>query len=203
MEKTTIFDIRADLKAKRDALSLAHEELKKDSDDWNKCVIVLSLFNGMIETIKIQLQLDSDGFRLLPIFISSIIAIISSLIKFRDFPAKMEVLIQSQSLLTTTLNKYRNHDEVDKELVFEYNSALEKLETSVYPDVRKKYLQQSHKNLLSIMKLEQKYFKNIELVNNGEKPDEKPEDDTLSSSSSDKSNPIRDDHRYDDPATDL
>jgi hypothetical protein len=199
MEKTTIYDIRADLKAKRDALSLAHEELKKDSDDWNKCVIVLSLFNGMIETIKIQLQLDSDGFRLLPIFISSIIAIISSLIKFRDFPAKMEVLIQSQSLLTTTLNKYRNHDEVDKELVFEYNSALEKLETSVYPDVRKKYLQQSHKNLLSIMKLEQKYFKNIELVNNGEKP----EDDTLSSSSSDKSNPIRDDHRYDDPATDL
>lgn len=199
MEKTTIYDIRADLKAKRDALSLAHEELKKDSDDWNKCVIVLSLFNGMIETIKIQLQLDSDGFRLLPIFISSIIAIISSLIKFRDFPAKMEVLIQSQSLLTTTLNKYRNHDEVDKELVFEYNSALEKLETSVYPDVRKKYLQQSHKNLLSIMKLEQKYFKNIELVNNGEKP----EDDTLSSSSSDKSNPIRGDDRYDDPATDL
>jgi len=199
MEKTTIFDIRADLKAKRDALSLAHEELKKDSDDWNKCVIVLSLFNGMIETIKIQLQLDSDGFRLLPIFISSIIAIISSLIKFRDFPSKMEVLIQSQSLLTTTLNKYRNHDEVDKDLVIEYNSALEKLETSVYPDVRKKYLQQSHKNLLSIMKLEQKYFKNIELVNNGEKP----EDDTLSSSSSDKSNPLRDDHRYDDPATDL
>ncbi len=199
MEKTTIYDIRADLKAKRDALSLAHEELKKDSDDWNKCVIVLSLFNGMIETIKIQLQLDSDGFRLLPIFISSIIAIISSLIKFRDFPAKMEVLIQSQSLLTTTLNKYRNHDEVDKDLVIEYNSALEKLETSVYPDVRRKYLQQSHKNLLSIMKLEQKYFKNIELVNNGEKP----EDDTLSSSSSDKSNPLRDDHRYDDPATDL
>jgi len=198
MEKTTIYDIRADLKAKRDALSLAHEELKKDSDDWNKCVIVLSLFNGMIETIKIQLQLDSDGFRLLPIFISSIIAIISSLIKFRDFPAKMEVLIQSQSLLTTTLNKYRNHEEVDKDLVIEYNSALEKLETSVYPDVRKKYLQQSHKNLLSIMKLEQKYFKNIELVNNGEKP----EDDTLSSSSSDKSNPLRDDHRY-DPATDL
>jgi len=198
MEKTTIFDIRADLKAKRDALSLAHEELKKDSDDWNKCVIVLSLFNGMIETIKIQLQLDSDGFRLLPIFISSIIAIISSLIKFRDFPAKMEVLIQSQSLLTTTLNKYRNHEEVDKDLVIEYNSALEKLETSVYPDVRRKYLQQSHKNLLSIMKLEQKYFKNIELVNNGEKP----EDDTLSSSSSEKSNPIRGDHRY-DPATDL
>jgi hypothetical protein len=111
----------------------------------------------------------------------------------------MEVLIQSKSLLKTTLNKYRNHDEVDKYLVIEYNSAFEKLETSVYPDVRKKYLQQSHKNLLSIMKLEQKYFKNIELVNNGEKP----EDDTLSSSSSDKSNPIRDDHRYDDPATDL
>ena len=163
MEQQTLLSIRADLKAKRDALSLCHEELKKDSDDWNKTIIVLSLINGMIETVKIQLQLNSSGFKLLPIFISSIIAIVSSLIKFRDYPRRMEVLIQSISMLTDTLNKYRNHKEIDDELIREYNNALEKLETSIYPDIRRKYLYLSHKNLLSIMKLEDKYFKALEM----------------------------------------
>ena len=163
MEQQTLNNIRSDLKAKRDALSLCHEELKKDSDDWNKTIIVLSLLNGMIETVKIQLQLNSSGFRLLPIFISSLIAIISSLIKFRDYPRRMEVLIQSIAMLTDTLNKYRNHKEIDDELIREYNNALEKLETSIYPDIRRKYLYLSHKNLLSIMKLEDKYFKALEM----------------------------------------
>ena len=34
MEKHTLPLIVADLKSKRDALSLAHEQLKKDNDDW-------------------------------------------------------------------------------------------------------------------------------------------------------------------------
>ena len=127
MEQQTLNTIRSDLKAKRDALSLCHEELKKDSDDWNKTIIVLSLLNGMMETVKIQLNLSSSGFILLPIFISSLIAIISSLIKFRDYPRRMEVLIQSIAMLTDTLNKYRNHKEIDDELIREYNNALEKL----------------------------------------------------------------------------
>jgi hypothetical protein len=54
----------------------------------------------------------------------------------------------------------------------DYNNALEKLETSIYPDVRKKYLKMSHKNLINIMRIEQTYFKNIELVNKGEAVDE-------------------------------
>jgi len=164
MEQTTLKTITADLKAKRDALSLCHEELKKDSDDWNKTIIVLSLFNGMIETVKIQLQLESSGYKLMPIFISSIIAIISSLIKFRDYPRRMEILVQSISMLTDSLNKYRNHDKIDTELIRDYNNALEKLEISIYPDIRRKYLYLSHKNLLSIMKLEKKYFNSIELT---------------------------------------
>lgn len=163
MEQQTLNNIRSDLKAKRDALSLCHEELKKDSDDWNKTIIVLSLLNGMMETVKIQLNLSSSGFILLPIFISSLIAIISSLIKFRDYPRRMEVLIQSIAMLTDTLNKYRNHKEIDDELIREYNNALEKLETSIYPDIRRKYLYLSHKNLLSIVKLEDKYFKALEM----------------------------------------
>tara|TARA_R110000868_G_scaffold167194_2_gene401486 strand:- start:277 stop:891 length:615 start_codon:yes stop_codon:yes gene_type:complete len=164
MEQQTLRNITTDLKTKRDALSLCHEELKKDSDDWNKTIIVLSLLNGMIETVKIQLNLNSSGFKLMPIFISSVIAIISSLIKFRDYPRRMEILIQSISMLTESLNKYRNHTLIDKELIRDYNNALEKLETSIYPDIRRKYLYLSHKNLISIMKQEKKYFASIELV---------------------------------------
>ena len=164
MDHITISTIRADLKAKRDALSLCHEELKKDSDDWNKAVIVLSLLNGMIETVKITLSLGSNGFKLIPIFLSSLIAIISSLIKFRDFPNRMEILIQSISMITETLNKYRNHEIVDRELLRDYNNSLEKLEMSLYPDIRKKYLLMSHKNLIAINKLEKKYFYNLQLV---------------------------------------
>jgi len=164
MDQITISTIRADLKAKRDALSLCHEELKKDSDDWNKAIIVLSLLNGMIETVKITLSLEESIYKLIPIFLSSIIAVFSSLIKFRDFPNRMEILIQSISMITETLNKYRNHESVDKELLRDYNNSLEKLEMSLYPDIRKKYLLMSHRNLIAINKLEKKYFSNLQLV---------------------------------------
>ena len=167
MEKTTIHEVVNDLKAKRDALSLAHEQLKKDNDDWNKCIIVLSLMTGMIESAKIRMGWDSAGVALIPVLMSSVIASVSALIKFKKFPEQMEILIQSTSLLTNTLNKCRNHSELDEDILKEYHDALEKLETSVYPDIRKKYLKMSHKNLLEIMKQEQKYFDNITLVNQG------------------------------------
>jgi len=169
MEKDTIQELVNDLKAKRDALSLAHEQLKKDNDDWNKCIIVLSLMTGMFESMKIKMGWDNNAVALVPIALSSIIASISALIKFKKFPEQMESLIQSTSLLTNTLNKCRNHEILDHEILVEYNDALEKLETSVYPDIRKKYLKMSQKNLIDIMKIEQTYFKNIQLVNNGEK----------------------------------
>jgi hypothetical protein len=110
---------------------------------------------------------DSAGVALIPVMMSSIIASVSALIKFKKFPEQMEVLIQSTSLLTNTLNKCRNHSDLDADILKEYHDALEKLETSVYPDIRKKYLKMSHKNLLEIMKQEQKYFDNINLVNQG------------------------------------
>ena len=178
MEKDTLQEVVNDLKAKRDALSLAHEQLKKDNDDWNKCIIVLSLMTGMFESMKIKMGWDSSLVALVPIALSSIIASISALIKFKKFPEQMETLIQSTSLLTNTLNKCRNHDILDHEILVEYNDALEKLETSVYPDIRKKYLKMSQKNLIDIMKIEQTYFKNIELVNKGEKVIQIQDDDS-------------------------
>lgn len=167
MEKNSLGLIINDLRSKRDALSLCHEELKSNNDDWNKGIILLSLTGGLMESAKMKLDLTGAGWGLLPIVISSIIASMSSLIKFRKYPERMEVLIQGISLLTNTLNKCRNHDEVDGDILLDYNMALEKLETSVYPSVRKKYLKQSHKNLIEIMKQEKKYYDAIDNVNSG------------------------------------
>lgn len=178
MEKDTIREVVNDIKAKRDALSLAHEQLKKDNDDWNKGIIVLSLMTGMFESIKIQMGWSNNIVALVPIALSSVIASISALIKFKKFPEQMEIIIQSTSLLTNTLNKCRNQEMLDHEILVEYHDALEKLETSVYPDIRKKYLKMSHKNLISIMEIEQTYFANIEKVNKGEKVIQLSDDDS-------------------------
>ena len=168
MEKHTLPLIIQDLKSKRDALSLAHEQLKKDNDDWNKCIIVLSLMTGMIESIKIKMGWDGSLVALVPIALSSVIASISALIKFKKFPEQMEIILQSQSLLTHTLNNARNETEMTDQIIKDYNDALEKLETSVYPDTRKKYLKISHNNLISIMKQEAKFFDALEKAQNGE-----------------------------------
>jgi hypothetical protein len=167
MEKHTLPAIVQDLKAKRDSLSLAHEQLKKDNDDWNKCIIVVSLCTGMFESMKIKLGWESNIVALVPIALSSVIASISALIKFKKFPEQMEVILQSQSLLTHTLNTARNETVLTPQLIKDYNDALEKLETSIYPDVRKKYLKISHNNLISIMNQEQKFFERLHKVEQG------------------------------------
>ena len=152
MEKNTIEMIRQDLRSKRDALSLAHEQLKRDNDDWNKCIIMLSLVMGLFESVKIKLQWSDNTSALIPIVLSSTIASVSALIKFKKFPEQMEVLLQAQSLLTHTLNNARNETIITPNILKEYHDSLEKLEVSIYPDIRKKFLRMSHKNLLSTSK---------------------------------------------------
>ena len=60
MEKTSLIMIVNDLPSRRDALSLAHEQLKTDSDSWNKCVIVLCLGTGMFKRAKIQMGWNNN-----------------------------------------------------------------------------------------------------------------------------------------------
>jgi len=129
---------------------------------------------------------DSDAVALVPIVLSSIIASVSALIKFKKFPEQQEVILQAQSLLTHTLSNARNQDALTPMLLKEYHESLEKLETSIYPDIRKKFLKQSHNNLIAIMKQESKFYDLISKVNNGESVDT---DDSLSSKSNDR-NPL-------------
>ena len=168
MIKDSIDEIKNDLRSKRDALMMAHQKLNEDSNSWNQAIIALSLTTGLIEAIKMKLDLNGAGWALLPIILSSITAACSSLIKFRNFSQRQETLIQASTNLTNVLNKARNHKTLDDELLTEYNLALEKLETSIYPNERKVFLRQSHKNLLEILKQETKYFNLINQANAGE-----------------------------------
>jgi len=169
MKKENLEDVINDLRSRRDCLSLAHESIKKKSDQYNKVIIVLSLVTGCIETTKIKMGWNGNAVALIPVFMSSLIGMISAIMKFEDFPTKMETLVQAISLLTNTLLKARNHGELDDELLSEYHSSLQANESSLYPDIRKTYLKEAHKNLLCIMKAEQVYYDNIQKVNNGEK----------------------------------
>ena len=168
MIKDDRLEIINDIKSKRDAIALNHQQLKNDSDSWNKAIILMSLITGGIESIKMKLQLTGAGWSLMPILLSSLIAACSALIKFRDFNRKMEVLIEANSRLTNILTKARNHETIDADLLHEYNDGLECIETSMYPNERKMYLRTSHKNLISIMLQERKYYGMIDKVNNGE-----------------------------------
>ena len=60
MDKHSIQMIINDLRSRRDALSLAHENLKLGSDNWNKSVIVTSLMTGMFESIKLRMGWNSN-----------------------------------------------------------------------------------------------------------------------------------------------
>mgnify|MGYP003649900722 FL=1 len=168
MIKDSIDEIKNDLRSKRDALMMAHQKLNEDSNSWNQAIIALSLTTGLIESIKMKLELNTAGWALVPIILSSITAACSSLIKFRNFSQRQEILIQASANLTSVLNKARNHKSIDDELLTEYNLALEKLETSIYPTERKVFLKHSHRNLLEILKQETKYFNLINLANAGE-----------------------------------
>ena len=167
MEKRTLTKIRADLKAKRDTLSLAHEALKTDCDKYNKLIIFISLASSLFESAKMTLQWDEPIINLLPIFLSSIVAGISSYIKFKNYSERQEILIQAAVILTATLAKARNSNEANDELLKEYHQGLELLETSLYPDVRKRFLKQSQKNLVSIIESEQKYFDVVNTAKRG------------------------------------
>ena len=169
MKKESLEDIINDLRSRRDCLSLAHESIKKKSDQYNKIIIILSLITGCVETTKIKMGWNGNAVALIPVFMSSLIGMISAIMKFEGLPEKMETLVQAISLLTNTLLKARNHGELDDELLHEYHSSLQANESSLYPDIRKTYLKEAHKNLLCIMKAEQVYYNNIKKVNNGEK----------------------------------
>ena len=167
MEKNTLDLIRTDLKYKRDALHLSHQLLKQEGDFYQKVIIFTSLASGIFESVKMKLQLRQPALELLPIILTSFVCGISSYVKFKQYAERQEVLIQSTTILTNTLNQVRNADELTEEITHAYNHSLELLEISLYPDIRRRFLKISQRNMEAIIKNENCYFDNIERVRNG------------------------------------
>ena len=167
MEKNTLDLIRTDLKYKRDALHLSHQLLKQEGDFFQKVILFTSLASGIFESVKMKLQLRQPSLELLPIILTSFVCGISSYVKFKQYAERQEVLIQSTTILTNTLNQVRNADELTEEITHAYNHSLELLEISLYPDIRRRFLKISQRNMEAIIKNENCYFENIERVRLG------------------------------------
>lgn len=170
MKKETITDLINSLRSRRDALGYAHERLKQDSDSYNKIIIVISLMTGALESIKMKLDLTAAGWSLAPILLSSLIAATSALMKFKNYPTRMEAITQASSILNNCLSKARNHQEdpeINEDLRSDYNASLLACETAIYPSERKAFMLQANKNLLMILKAEQKYFDAVDDANSG------------------------------------
>ena len=161
-----------ELRAKRDAISLHHEDLKNSNDGYNKTIICLSLFTGFFETLKGQLDLNNspndfirNGSAIAPIFLSTLVGIISSLMKFKKFPERMEELTKASEKANFSITRIRELKQVlnfedhavikntyTSEVLSCYRDSLEIIEKSLYPDVRQSYYEKAQANLLQIGK---------------------------------------------------
>jgi len=121
----------------------------------------------MFESAKIQMGWKSNITTLVPIALSSIIACISAMIKFRNFPSQMEILFTIAIFTYAYAHERKKRRRHYTQFIKEYHDSLEKLEVSLYPDIRKQYLIQSHKNLISIIKKEQTYFNTSKSITEG------------------------------------
>ena len=170
MKKENVSDLITSLRARRDALGYSHEKLKQDSDSYNKLIIVVSLGAGLMESVKMRLGLNTAGWALAPILLNSAIAGISALMKFCNFPTRMEAITQASSVLNNCLQKARNHEsdkEISDDLMNDYNASLLACETAVYPSERKQFIILAHRNLLTILKKEKEYYDAIDKANRG------------------------------------
>ena len=154
----------AEIRVKRDAIMLAHNAVNLHQDKYNKCIICLSLFSAFFESTKAQLDLANrtdwigPTSILMPILLSTILGIISSLMKFKKFPERMELLskateksnatVLSMRRLSEALNfqPYRqSYNEYSGPVIASYRDALDYYERALYPHEHDKYMKDALK----------------------------------------------------------
>ena len=159
-----------ELRSKRDGVKLHYQGLKKTQDKFQKVIIVLSLFTALLETVKTQLNLNessnavvSNSSAVAPIFLSTIVGIISSLLKFKDFPAKLEndsKAIEKATYAISRIRELRSSLNFEEKIVIQnsyldtalatHRQALELIEVTLSPKDRQSLFQQAQKNLIKI-----------------------------------------------------
>ena len=173
-----------EIRSKRDALAYNHEDLKRSNDNFNKIIIMLSLFTAFCETVKSQLGLTdptagypdavSNSAAILPIFLSTIVGIISSLLKFKKFPEKMEEITKATEKCNFSILRIRQLQEnvnfqspevslntYNSEVMGFYREALDAVEKTMYPKSRGEYFATAQANIIKIHDSEKEYTEKI------------------------------------------
>ena len=178
----------AEIRVKRDAIMLAQNTVNLDQDKYNKCIICLSLFSAFFESTKAQLDLAkrSDWIGptsiLMPILLSTILGIISSLMKFKNFAERMELLskateksnatVLSMRRLSEALNfqPYRlSYDQYSGPVIASYRDALDYYERSLYPHEHDKYMREAIKIAKDTRDREENHDNEIEKILNDDR----------------------------------
>lgn len=176
-----------EIRCKRDAISLHHESLKKQNDSFNKTIIILSLCTAFVETLKSTLRLTDEtvhgtnvasAAKIAPIAISTLTAVVSSLMKFRKYPERMETLTKASEKFNHTATRMRRLQEelsfvdeasakkmyIDEVMEF-YRESLQEAEATIYPDVRQKYFKRAQDNIVKMQKNEKSFLKTCRKLN--------------------------------------
>jgi len=149
----------AEIRVKRDAVMMAHSVVNISQDRYNKFIIILSLMSAFFESTKAQLDLAArkDWVApcaiLAPILLSTILGIVSSLMKFKKFPERMEMLTKATEKCNATVLQMRrlieslnfqpyktSYDEYSTMVMVSYRDALENHERALYPHEHAIYL---------------------------------------------------------------
>tara|TARA_R100000655_G_scaffold7600_1_gene20267 strand:+ start:641 stop:1237 length:597 start_codon:yes stop_codon:yes gene_type:complete len=155
-------ELEQSIRVRRDALQFMHQQLQKESDNFQLAIMGISTFSGSVEVTKMTLNLDSPYLDLTAIFMASICTILASYMRFRNFNQLMEGLIKASSELTSVLKMIRDTPIVNVELIEQYNRSLAITETCLYPNQRKKYFAIAEKGVVAITTDELKFNKNLD-----------------------------------------
>jgi len=179
--KNKLFEMRS----KRDAVSINHSDLKKANDKYNKIIIILSLTTALTESVKVNLDLTnnpnpiiSSVSSLAPIFLSTAVSIISSLLKFKKYNERMEQLITATEKCSYSISRLRGLIEIlsfeeraivkasyINEVLETYKDGLTAVESSLYPKLRQSYYKKAQDNLVTIRSDAETFQSNIDKIN--------------------------------------
>ncbi len=171
----------SEIRVKRDALMIAHNKVNLEQDKYNKAIICLSLFAAFFESTKAQLNLSTRNDWLspitifMPIFLSTLLSIISSLMKFKKFNERIDLLSKAtEKSNATVLNLRRLEEGLNFQSYMQsykdyggpvtesYRDALDCYERALYPQEHDKYLKEAIKIAKNTKKYENQNEKELD-----------------------------------------
>ena len=167
MEVTTCSEAVENIKPFNDALKMCSAKLKAEESRYQFGCMALSLVISGIESIKIQLGMESNRyFKLSAVVLGILCGGLNAYIRFKNYSGRLEEITQGTGEINIILTKQREHNELTHEIKCEYLKAVELVEQVATPTERALFLKTSTTNLISISKAQLKYRAALAALNN-------------------------------------